>query len=426
MAYPPAVAAPPSPLEPRAFPGARLRPTRGLRYLEALVAALVLTVSLIAAFVPDLRATMGWVGLLTVLPILPALSWLYRRVPRPGGRIEVHADGIHVEGALALPRADLERAVVTPGPHGVTVSIQHKIGLAVVIDVADEAQGHALVAALGMSATQSLSTFALDSKLAAALPGWAFVASLLMFMPAVLGPLLAGLPWLAVALGVPGYAALVAMALPARITIGLDGLLVRWLGRRELIPFGELRAIAHDGRRLVLDLAGGRRRTLSARWTADRFVKARSTEHGFASREAYLDAIVARAREAMAASRGSAAPAAAAALLRKGQDLTTWLRALRATLDRGASGFRQAETVPEQLWSTVEDGAADPTERAAAAVALGPALDDAERERLRGVARVVVSPRLRVALEATAARDEAAEAEALAALEETRAGRRAG
>jgi len=246
------MSAAPDPPEPAAFPGARLRPARGLRYLEALVAALLLTVALIAAFVPDLRGSMTWLGLLTVLPIVPALSWLYRQTPRAGGRIEVHADGIHVEGALAIPRATVQRAVVTPGPSGVTVSLQHTTGLALVVEVADEEQGHALVAALGMSAKQALSNFILDSPLAALVPGWAFAAQIVLLVPMTIGPLLAGLTWLAILLGVLGYAALIAMAVSAKLTIGLDGLMVRWMGRRELIPFAELRAITHDGQRLVL------------------------------------------------------------------------------------------------------------------------------------------------------------------------------
>jgi hypothetical protein len=148
------------------------------------------------------------------------------------------------------------------------------------------------------------------------------------------------------------------------------------------------------------------------------------SELGFSSPEAYLDAVVARVREAMAASGEPRHGASAAALLRRGREVIAWVRALRALTRKGAPGFREAEPLPERLWDTVEDGAAAPEARAAAAVALAPSLDAAERQKLHEVARVVVSPRLRVALEAAADDDDARVVEALAEIEAARLERR--
>jgi hypothetical protein len=86
-------------------------------------------------------------------------------------------------------------------------------------------------------------------------------------------------------------------------------------------------------------------------------------------------------------------------------------------LARGAGGFREAEVSADDLWRTLEDGAADPEARAGAAVALGPTLGEGDRARLRVAARVVAAPRLRVALEAVADGDEARVEEALAEIE---------
>ena len=58
-------------------------------------------------------------------------------------------------------------------------------------------------------------------------------------------------------------------------------------------------------------------------------------------------------------------------------------------------------------------------QRAAAAVALAPALDDAGRERLRVASAAVANPRLRVALVAAVEDDEEALLKAMANLEET-------
>jgi predicted transcriptional regulator len=54
------------------------------------------------------------------------------------------------------------------------------------------------------------------------------------------------------------------------------------------------------------------------------------------------------------------------------------------------------------VWRVVEDPGVAPSDRAAAAVALGARLDDADRSRLRRIAEACAAPRLRVALETIA------------------------
>lgn len=408
----------------RVFPGARLRRGRSTRLVNGLVFALVAVIVAAMFAVPALGTALGVFGALIALPLALAMLQLRDNSPRGGGRVEVGEDGVHVEGRLVLPRETLVRAVVARDGRGPIVSIQRRQGFTALLDVQTEAEGKALVEALGLAPSQALSDFTFDSRAAAALPALFFPAYLLALFPAIFAPIMYGAAWLSLLLGGAWFAGLLALALPAKLTVGLDGLSLRWAGNREIIHFSSLRGVARERDRLVLALHDGRARSLSVRWMGDRFSKSGVTAAGFPSRAAYLDAVVSRIREAMDQSRRAAAPLPAGALLRGDRDVGAWIRGLRALLDRGAPGFRAAETVPETLWSTVEDGGADPADRAAAAIALTPALDDGDRDRLRGVARVVVSPRLRVALEAAADDDDAAVAEALAELEAGRARKR--
>ena len=363
---------------------------------------------------------LGIWGYAVVLPMLVQLGvellTLLKYSPRGGGGVEVGPEGLYVKGQLALPRAWITRAVVTRYLEWVTVLIERRRGLSVV-DVESEEQGEALVKALGLDAAHTLSMFLFDSPVAARIGKAGRVLSIVilgLFLPVAssLGWTLRG-QLLGAALGLVW---LTLLLVPSKLSIGLDGIVVRWLWRRQLFRFVDLHAIERDGVRLRLTGADGRRRSPSAGWTASLGVWRGQEVFGFRSPEAYVDAVVARAQEALAAGRTATASLPAEQLLRGGRDLDTWMGELRAVLARGARGFREAEAVPEWLWAMVEDGRADPVARAAAAVALGPVLDDAERGRLRGVARVVVSPRLRVAIEAAADGDEEGVREALAEL----------
>jgi hypothetical protein len=375
-------------------------------------------VTAVVVAVPPLRVLVGSFGALMTLGIGAALVKLHRDTPRGGGGVWVGADGLHVAGRLAIARAAMRRADLTRDARGPTVSILCASGVTAVIDVADEAEGQALARGLGLDATQALSSFDFDSPLATALPRWAPVlyvglAVLLALLPLTLHARPAFAKDLGLALALTWYLPLIAGALSAHLSIGLDGLLVRWAWRRRLIRFDELRDVEHDGSKLTLALASGERVLLSVAW---RTLRQQDAYGAFSSRAAYLDAIVARIREAMTAS-GPQTASPQAVLLRHDRQVEAWVRALRATLSRGARSFRDAELVPEQLWATLEDGSAAEAERAAAAVALGPSLSEGDRARLRNVARVLVSPRLRIAIEAAAEGEDGALREALAALE---------
>jgi hypothetical protein len=408
-----------------AFPRARLRAARGLWFAYGAFALLAAIAGAGMALIPEMRVALAAIVALVAGPSAYGIWQLRTNSPRGGTGLVIDGEGVRVGDRLALPRASLVRAVVTRDARGVNVAIQRRGGYASVIDVASEEEGEALVRALGLDAAQALATFQLDSPITARASKAAFYGYVGLLQALFLVPIVLGTLGLLPALVIPWYIGLILGSVPTKLTIGLDGVLVTWLGRRELIRFADLRAVDHDGERLHLVLASGEKRTLSARWLGSRFDKRGGRDSEFGSKAAYLDAIVARVRAAIVMSRGAGAALQKQALLRQGRDVDAWIAALRGLLPRGAGSFREAETLPEQLWGTVEDGAADPEARAAAAIALSPALDANDRERLRGVARVVVAPRLRIAIDAVADGDDEAVREAMAALEETRREKRA-
>jgi hypothetical protein len=97
-----------------------------------------------------------------------------------------------------------------------------------------------------------------------------------------------------------------------------------------------------------------------------------------------------------------------------------WLARLRAFGHEDAGGFRDPKIPPERLWRIVEDPSAPASARAGAAVALRAKLDDDGRTRIRVAADATAAPKLRVALESTAAEDDQAVRDALDELRDER------
>jgi hypothetical protein len=130
-----------------------------------------------------------------------------------------------------------------------------------------------------------------------------------------------------------------------------------------------------------------------------------------------------RIREAFEAHGRGDVTLAAAALRRGTRDVAAWIRALQAIGSGASADHRTAPVPPDQLWRIVEDPHAEPGARAGAAVVLRGSLDEAGRSRLLAAAGATAQPRVRIALEAAGEGDEAALAEALAAVEEEAGGR---
>lgn len=102
---------------------------------------------------------------------------------------------------------------------------------------------------------------------------------------------------------------------------------------------------------------------------------------------------------------------------RGGRPVLEWLRALRRI--NSTDSYRNVPVDAERLSRLVDDFRASPSARAAAAIVLAASGDARMASRLRIAAASVANPRLRVTLDDIAeARDDAAIAEALAALDE--------
>ena len=161
-----------------------------------------------------------------------------------------------------------------------------------------------------------------------------------------------------------------------RVTVGADGLRVRpVLGRARFVPFASLDTTSVGDGTLALHLRDGATVTLRA------IRDARALAH---------------IEEQVALHGGRELDPGP--LARAGRTTRAWISDLRA-VSEGSASFRSLAIPRDSLWNAVEDAAAPPSARAAAAVALRDALSDDERARLRAVARTCAAPHLRVALE---------------------------
>lgn len=211
-------------------------------------------------------------------------------------------------------------------------------------------------------------------------PGFTWV------LPATLIALLAGL--------------LVYINLPGWVDVGADGLFIDWRDERSFIPFDDIAASAiyrvrSGGKRFVgvdLELVDGG--VVRVPIGEDQF--------GASARAEALQSALAAALAAFRERKRAAHPPLP---MRGDRSVQEWLTSLRAVGTGANAGPRVAPIPPEQLWTIVEDPAARPQDRAAAAAALGARLDDRQKHRLRVAAADSASPRLRVAHEMAARED---------------------
>ena len=149
-----------------------------------------------------------------------------------------------------------------------------------------------------------------------------------------------------------------------------------------------LTLIAPDGETVVLRLQGGKTYTIATR---------KSPGQPTSEQSAFIE----RLTDAWEAYRAGIAPDALGLLARAGRGTLDWVRGLRA-LGEGQGGYRGIGLTPDHLWRIAEDASAPRESRVGAALALRSTLDDEGRRRLRVAAESSASPKVRVALEATA------------------------
>jgi hypothetical protein len=183
------------------------------------------------------------------------------------------------------------------------------------------------------------------------------------------------------------------MLSPTRISIGADGILTRWLGRRRFHAFSETDRVDPIEKRLSnktylfvqLTKKNGEQVNLpigQKRWSEDDFA-----------------AVNERIREAIEVYKSGRIEANASALERKGRAPADWIVALRAVGAGANADMRTAPVSGEQLLRILEDPGAEPRARASAAVALSARGSEEDNQRIRIAADATAAPKLRIVLQ---------------------------
>jgi hypothetical protein len=385
------------------------RPRAVMRALAAAPLLVSLVVLVLAALG---RLFEGWLPL-ALDPLLFALIasvYVRRRNPRPEkvpARLAAGPDGVTVDGVKVLDRKALRRGYVQPwSGRPPTVRLVGRFLLPLLeVEVADDAEGAALLDALELGVAQQATRFSSLSPFYA-------TAARRIWVPIGAALFGAGGSLLAVWLHLHGLAqvlpffALLALplAFPSSIHVGADGVLVTWLWRRRFYPFSEIVGVKVEGKGVRLWLHAGE--------AVDLPVVGR---RGRALDRMRLDALVARIAAALGGAREGKRPVEVAALVaRGGRTAEEWARAVRGILGGDGGDYRTSAVPEENLWRVAEDPTAEETARVGAAVALRMTLDDDGRARMLRVAEASVSPKVRVALRAAAGAEDAAILEALA------------
>lgn len=201
------------------------------------------------------------------------------------------------------------------------------------------------------------------------------------------------------------------------LRVGPDGLLVRWAGRTRFIDTRSIARIETFGRSTgqAFDIGSNMEMGLVVHLRDGRAVRVALTLGrfgGWSTEEAKQ--LVERIEAIVAPGEAHDVNARVGARLARGsRDLAGWLGALRALGIRAKATLRDADVDSDALWTLASGSNVAPDVRVGAAVALA-ARGDEERTRLRVAAETMAEPRLRVALEAAAAGDDARIARAVA------------
>ncbi|MEZ4405569.1 MAG: hypothetical protein R3A52_03595 [Polyangiales bacterium] len=385
--------------EPRLFPSARLDQPPLLRPGQGISIALL-------PLLPGAMLAMGErVLAVVVLCVHAALlvgfgRWQRRVDGALPGRVAASRAGLFLHDRLAIPRADIARAVPVHDAQGWGVMLHHRRGLNYRVQLDDAAQCRDLIETLQLDPARSAATFVVDSPLSLRTPAWiawGFAVAI------VLNNVLAarGIVPFAVVFAVLLTWTLVTaltMGLPARATVGLDGVVIDWCGRRTRIPLRDIVGVRGEPERVCLDLRDGRVVELGLRFAPARFS---DDLNGHRSRLAWSRAITERVNAARQVDADARADATPAALLPSGRSTDAWLADL-ASLSGTAAGYRDASLDADALWRAVEGARVEPVARVAAAAALAGSLDDDGRTRVRIAADAAAEPAVREGLTAVA------------------------
>ena len=346
--------------------------------------------------------------------------------PRPArAKVRADAEGIHVDGALAVPKRAIADGFFQPRivavrddrPVRSTVRFVDRFRRVLFEAEADEHESLAMLHALGLDPGSRRAVFDGSSPVYASMGrnfayagGGVAIFLLLTSLLSALGlhgvasffPLLVG-AWIAV-----GF-------VPTKIAVGVDGIHVGWLWWKKFIPMADITSVLPlDDRVIHVARRDG---------TSDKLYTSMRRRSAFGGSDPGAvqkrDAVLARIREARAAFASGGPTADVSALIARGtRTHAAWLAELAKIRQglTGGAGYRDVSLREDDLLRLVEDPKATEDARAGAALLLEGALDDEKRARIRVAAEASASPKLRVALDASASGDEDALREAMEAL----------
>ena len=374
---------------------------------HGLFAAQIVGFLLFATFVADLFPA-GMLGFhLAIVGLLLGFAnkRFNLRATRRRAAVKVGREGLW-EGARLIvarrdiadgffqPRAGRDRG--DPKSYGSSVRLVDKRRRVLFEAEADEAEATAILRALGLDAESKRAQFNGPSPLYATTGrNLLFLAGVVAFT-VVLGTLL-----LEVGVGVPMIPLLAlplvfAGMMPAKVEVGVDGILQRWLWTRKFIPIAQIATVTRRNDCTIhVQLRDGREEPIyTSAPRRDGFGASLARQH--------RDAIFARINETLVSYRARGPAPDVSAMVAKGtRSRGDWLAALEELCER-PGGYRDAVVRDEDLWRLIEDPSAPGDARGAAALLLRGSLDDAGRARVRVASDATASPKLRVALDAAA------------------------
>ena len=375
-----------------------------------LIFALGVLVAGITVWLP-LLAFVAQLALLGVVALLFVWSRNFWPIVTPTP-VRADAEGLTV-GDRRVPRAGIRAGFVLPALPP-KVLLRRRWALPIELEVPSKEEGRGILRALGLDVTQSVASFRTMSRAVTRRRYTAAIAAL--FLAVGIVPRLLG-SGAASGVGIATVLLALVMIVPTRLSVGADGLVLRWFGRSRFLAHGEIAGVTR------YDKSWGRSSQvgLAVRLRSGEEVLIPVAQSSWVTQEAQI--IEERIREALEAFRAGDAAADAALLRRGGRELAEWIAALRAIGAGANADMRTAPVARERLFRIVESPTAGAPDRAAAAVALGHDLDDDARRRLRVAAEAIAAPRLRFAVEAAASGGEEAEIEAALAEVEQEAAR---
>jgi hypothetical protein len=384
--------------------GELLRSRRTQALLAALIPVLGVAVSALLSAVasPVFIAFMPLVLIGTIFAAV--VRAMANRPVLHRGKLELR-DGEVLLGSRRLARRDaITSGVVVPGEiEGTLVRLQCRRGQPIDLVFDNMETAHRAVETIELDAAHAVARFPVRAP---NITVWRQRMTLVIASAAVmaLGPLLtvSTRSPLFLVLLLPLLFSALFVGVAHRLTVGTDGISMRRFGRETFISLdGIARASAGAGDTVMMTETATVRLYDAEGHVVHEILVDQKKQGPFSDRihqtiDARARAIADRINEAIRLRKAEEEPFDRATLARGERDDVLWIRELRGLLSRGAS-FRDAGPPPvDALLAIVEDGSAEPTDRAAAAIAIA----KKQPERVRVAAEATAAPKLRVALEA--------------------------